>query len=127
MNPENPVIRICVFGSRCEFEGRVEEARIAYQQAWKIAGDDYEKCIAAHYMARYQENPEDSLKWNLLALNHADKVQADEITSFYPSLYLNLGRSFEILGDPIHSKKYYDLASSLGAHHQPGPNNRWPE
>jgi tetratricopeptide (TPR) repeat protein len=125
LNPENPVVKLCAYGSRSEFEGQIEEARVAYQRAWEIAGDDYEKCIAAHYMARYQENPLDSLKWNLLALNYADQVEGEEIKSFYPSLYLNLGRCYEVQGDLIESKMYYEMASSLGVDHQPGPNNRW--
>jgi hypothetical protein len=46
---ENPVIRLCVAGTRAEFEGNITEAHRLYLPAWDTAGDDYEACIAAHY------------------------------------------------------------------------------
>lgn len=125
MNLDNPVIQLCAAGSRAEFEGRIVDARDLFQKAWESAIDDYDRCIAAHYRARYQENPEETLRWNIVALRYAEQVEDEEIKGFYPSLYLNLGHSYELLGDQINAKKYYDLAAELGVLHQPGKNNRW--
>lgn len=118
MDMTNPVIALCVEGSRAEFEGRQEDARNTYWKAWQAAKDDYDACIAAHYVARFQQKPEDIFHWNLAALTHADKVQDDRVKHFYPSLYLNMGRSYELLGKSAEAKRYYDLAAELGARHQ---------
>lgn len=119
MDTNNPVIQLCMQGTRAEFEHRLEDARKLYQQAWNLHTDDYEACIAAHYVARFQATPEESLRWNQIALKHADMVSDDRAKEFYPSLYLNLGRSHEILGNHVEMQKYYDLAAQLGVTHQP--------
>jgi hypothetical protein len=118
MDTSNPVIRLCLQGSRAEFERRLEDARLLYQQAWEARTDDYEACIAAHYVARFQESPEETLRWNQVALEHADEVKDERVKEFYPSLYLCLGRSHEVLGDQLKAQKYYLLAAELGTVHQ---------
>jgi len=115
---DNPVVRLCLAGSQAEFEHRLDDAQRLYQRAWTIATDDYEACIAAHYMARHQASPEETLRWNQIALDRAEAAGADRVGEFYPSLYLNLGHSYEILGHPIEAQHYYDRAAELGVVHQ---------
>lgn len=117
MDPTNPTIKLCLAGARAEFEGRKAEAQAFYQQAWEIAQDDYEACIAAHYVARFQPTPPETLQWNLEALTRAQAVKDERIQSFYPSLYVNLGHSYEVLGNIAEAKRYYDLAATLGIVH----------
>ena len=119
MPPTNPVIQLCVAGSRAEFEGRPEDARALYWQAWQAAADDYEACIAAHYVARFQDSPEETLRWNQMALARAEAVDDERVQSFLPSLYVNLGRSYELLGSPTEAARYYQLAADLGLTHLP--------
>ena len=119
MDLNSPVIQLCVEGTRAEFEHRVEDARILYEQAWEASKDDYDACIAAHYVARFQDSVDDSLSWNHLALKHANAVNDERVKDFYPSLYLNLGRSYELVGNQNEAQKYYDLAAELGVVHQP--------
>ncbi|MBI3189769.1 MAG: hypothetical protein HYZ33_03880, partial [Ignavibacteriales bacterium] len=95
MDLDNPVIQLCMDGARAEFEHRIEAARSLYQQAWEAHSDDYEACIAAHYVARFQETPAETLRWNQIALDHANAVHDERVKDFYPSLYLNLGCSYE--------------------------------
>ena len=118
MDIGNPVIQLCLEGTRAEFEHKNEEARAFYQQAWEIHTDDYEACIAAHYLARFQKTAEDTLQWNLTAVEHAIAVNDESVESFLPSLYLNLGHSYEMLGNNAESQKYYQLAAALGVIHQ---------
>jgi hypothetical protein len=118
MDLTNPVIILCMKGSRAEFEGRREDARNLYWQAWELAKDDYGACIAAHYVARFQQDPKEIFHWNQAALTHADKVQDDSAKEFYPSLYLNMGRSNELLGNHTEAKRFYDLAARLGYEHR---------
>ena len=119
MDLNNLVIKLCTEGTLAEFEHRVEDARILYKQAWEARKDDYDACIAAHYLARFQDSAEDSLQWNHLALKRANAVNDERIKDFYPSLYLNLGRSYELMGNQSEAQKYYDLAAQLGVVHQP--------
>ena len=115
----NPVVKLCMEGARLEFEGRKEDARRLYWQAWESAQDDYEACIAAHYVAHVQEKADEILRWNQEALTRAERVGDDRVNVFYPSLYLNMGHAYELLGSQDEAKKYYDLAARLGAQHQP--------
>jgi tetratricopeptide (TPR) repeat protein len=118
MDHNNPVIRLCVKGTRAEFEGKKDDARELYRRAWETSVDDYEACIAAHYMARCHESPEEILSWNQQALERADAVNNASVKDFYPSLYLNLGRSYELLGNRTEAQRYFNLAAELGLPHQ---------
>jgi tetratricopeptide (TPR) repeat protein len=118
MNLDNPIIKLCIAGTQAEFDGNMEAACQLYWQAWKAARDDYEACIAAHYVARCQESPTESLHWNQVALEKANVVNDDSVRDFYPSLYLNIGRSYELLGDQNKAEKYYSQAADLGVAHQ---------
>ncbi len=118
MDQNNPVIKLCIAGTQAEFDSDMEAACELYQQAWEAATNDYEACIAAHYMARCQELPEEIFRWNREALERANAADDDSIKEFYPSLYLNMGRSYEQLGDQDEAKKYFNLAAELGVPHQ---------
>jgi tetratricopeptide (TPR) repeat protein len=117
LDPNNPVIKLCIEGSRAEFEGKPDAARALYQQAWEASTDDYEACIAAHYMARHQEDPQDRFYWNKEALERAGAVTDSRVDFFYPSLYLNMGKSYELLGNQPEAQRYYALAARLGFTH----------
>jgi hypothetical protein len=118
MDTKNPVIQFCMQGNQAEFEGRIDEARTLFWQAWEAARDDYEACIAAHYVARHQKSPQEALRWNLEALTRAEAVGDERVQSFYPSLYVNLGHSYEMCGDQAEARRYYEMAADLGLFHQ---------
>lgn len=115
---DNPVIRLCLAGSQAEFEHRLDDAQRLYQQAWELATDDYEACIAAHYVARHQANPQETLRWNQIALDRAAAAGTDRVGEFFPSLYVNLGHSHEVLGHQAEAQHYYARAAELGLVHQ---------
>lgn len=113
MDPDNPVVRLCVKGMECEFAGDFDGAAQAFQTAWNQSTDDFERCIAAHYMARHQKTPAGGLEWNERSLHHATAVDDGRVRDFYPSLYLNLGKSHEDLGHREDARHFYDLASKI--------------
>jgi hypothetical protein len=119
MDINNPVVQLCTKGTRAEFEHRLNDARLLYKQAWEARKDDYDACIAAHYVARFQETPEETLYWNQVSLKHADAIKNERVKDFYPSLYVNLGHSYEALGDQVNALRYYQLAADMGVAHQP--------
>jgi len=118
MDPTNPVIKLCIEGTQAEFQGQSDRAYRLYQEAWNAAEDDYEACIAAHYMARHQADPHENLRWNQIALDKARAVSDEQVVDFYPSLYLNMGQSFELLGMMSKANQFYDLATEMGLPHQ---------
>ena len=117
MDLNNPVIALCIAGTQAEFNHNPDEARSLYQQAWEAVQDDYEACIAAHYVARFQDDPQKKFYWNRVALERAQSVGDERVQEFYPSLYLNMGQSYELLGNQDEAQRYYEMAAALGAVH----------
>jgi tetratricopeptide (TPR) repeat protein len=115
MDPNNPVVKLCAQGIEVEMKGRRDEARSLYLQAWELRQDDVDACIAAHYLARHQDSLAETLRWNELALTHGMRATAESIRSFFPSLYLTLGKSYEDIGDTARAREHYERGErSLG-------------
>jgi len=96
IDPKNPVVLLCAAGM--ERDGEPDEARRLFQQAWDARRNDYDAAIAAHYLARHQLSPHETLRWNSLAVAHAERVADGRTTELFPSLYLNLASSLTALG-----------------------------
>ena len=96
--------------------GRSDEAGILFVQAWGQRKDDYDACLAAHYVARHQRIPEQILHGNQESLDRADAVNDERVHGFYPSLHLNIGKAHEDLGNRERAKRYYELAATKMSH-----------
>jgi hypothetical protein len=94
----NRVVALCAAGMAVE--GTPAEARRRFEQAWAARGDDYDACVAAHFLARHQPTAEETLHWSLLAVRHAEAVPGGRAAGFLASLYLNLGDAHAALGQP---------------------------
>ncbi len=114
----NHVIALCIQGSQAEYEKCFDLARLLYQQAWQASTDDFEACVAAHYMARVQTDFKENLRWNQVSLQLAQTADPKRIQNFLPSIYVNLGFSHEQLGNLHEARQFYDLAASLGLIHE---------
>ncbi|MEU0844247.1 hypothetical protein ABZ370_32880 [Streptomyces sp. NPDC005962] len=112
MDPDNPVVRLCVQGMAAEAEGRADDARARFRQAWDAATDDYEHCVAAHYLARHQPTPEETLRWNQECLDRADAVGDDRVRGFYASLHVNMGSAYRALGDSDAAHRHFVRAAA---------------
>jgi rifampin ADP-ribosylating transferase len=110
-NPSNNVVKLSLQGMSMEEQGKSEEAIKLFLQGWSEATDDLEKFIAAYYVARHQKNISDRLKWFETALQFALKINDDSVKSAFPSLYSNIAKCYEELGDPDKAKKNGELAS----------------
>jgi hypothetical protein len=111
IDPQNRVVQYCVEGMGKEQEGRHDEALRLFMLAWDQSKDAFERTIAAHYVARHQTTPERALDWNQESLTNADAVGDDRVQGFYPSLYLNMGKSHEDLGNLKDARRFYALAA----------------
>jgi hypothetical protein len=104
-----------------EIAGDSVKARDLFDRAWGAASDDWERCVAAHYVARHQATPEMTLHWNEECLRYADAVGDDRVAGFYPSLFLNIGHSRETLGEiDLAAAAYVEAEARLGTL-PPGP------
>jgi hypothetical protein len=121
VDPDNPVVKLCAQGMDAEFAGRPVEARDLFVRAWESRTDDYEASIAAHFVARHQATPEETLRWNQEALARAEAVDDERVRGFYPSLYLNLGHSHEQLGEMDEARRFYALAAAAATSLPEGP------
>lgn len=113
MDTNHPVVKLCVQGMECESKGDFAGAAQSFRQAWNQATTDFDRCIAAHYLARHQDDPLDELAWNQVALRHARNVADDQVREFYPSLYLNLGKAHENVGNRDQAKQFYGSAADV--------------
>ncbi|MFJ9077398.1 hypothetical protein ACIRO3_19480 [Streptomyces sp. NPDC102278] len=125
MNPENTVVRLCTRGMTAEGEGRDADAEALFRQAWDAATDDYEACVAAHYLARRQPTPEDTLYWNRVCLARADRVGDERVRAFYPSLHGAIARAHLELGRPDEARPHFEAAAARLADLPPGAYADW--
>jgi tetratricopeptide (TPR) repeat protein len=112
-NPANPIVKLCIQGMSMEENGKPEEASNIFLQAWNEATNDFEKYLAAHFVARHQNKVHDKLKWLETALQFALKINDDSVSSAFPALYSNIAKCYEDLGDTDNAKKNYELANSF--------------
>jgi tetratricopeptide (TPR) repeat protein len=110
MTPENPVVKLCAQGMECESNGNFEEASGLFVSAWAQSTDDFERCIAAHYVARHQKSPDEALIWNQRSLDYARALGDERVSGFLPSLYLNMGKAYEDLGRREDAFRFYAMS-----------------
>ncbi len=110
-DPNNVVIKLCMSGMSLEDSGNTEDAIMMFHKAWNEATNDYERFIAAYHLARQQKSITDKLKWMETSLQYALNINDVNVKSAYPTLYLNIGKCHEELGDSDNAKKYYELSN----------------
>lgn len=111
-SPFNNVVKLCLQGMEMEEKGKPEEAGKLFLQSWNEATNDFEKFLAAHYVARHQKTVSDKLNWLETALQYALKVNDNSVKSAFPSLYLNIAKCYEDLNNAYKAKESFDLANS---------------
>ena len=96
IDSDSQVARLCAAGMNVD--GDPAAANALFMQAWESRRDDYEASIAAHFVARHQQTPEETVHWNQLAIDHAKGVTDGRALPLLASLYLNLGESLRVVG-----------------------------
>src|SRR6185436_19367478 len=112
-NPINNSVKLCLQAMELEGKDKPEEASRLFLQAWNEATNDFEKFIAAYYVAGHQKNVTDKLNWLETALHLALKINNDSVKAAFGSLYERIAKCYEELSDPDNAKKNYDLANSF--------------
>ena len=112
-SPFNNVVKLCLQGMDMEDKGKPEEASKLFLQGWNEATNDFEKFLAAHYVARHQKTVSDKLNWLETTLQFALRVSNDAVNSALPSLYWNISKCYEDLSNHDKAKENSDLAISF--------------
>lgn len=106
----NPVVQLCIEGMDLEGRNDAEGASALFHRAWDLARTPEEKYVAAHYLARQQPNTESKLVWDRIALEQALLSDKADSHAVLPSLYLNIGKCHEDLGQRQPAGENYQLA-----------------
>lgn len=109
-NPNNNVVKLCIQGMGLEGKGKPEDARKVFLQAWSEATNDFEKYLAAYYLARHQDSVPDQLTWLETALQLALILDSVAASSALPGLYAKIAKCYENLGDADNAKRNSELA-----------------
>lgn len=96
-----------------EEKGKTEEAEKLFLRGWNEATYDFEKFISAHYVARCQKSVSDKLTWLEKALRFALIINDDSVKSALPSLYSNIAKCHDTLGDAEKANRNYEFSRSL--------------
>lgn len=121
-SPFNPVIKLCLQGMHMEEQSKPEEALNFFMQAWDKAGNDFEKYLAAYYVARQQKTVSDKLQWLNTALQFATNINDDAVTSALPALYSSIAKCYEEENNMAKAKENEELSLS----HQNNPTDKGP-
>jgi len=111
-SPKNNVVKLCLQGMNLEENGKAEEAKNIFLRAWDEAASGFEKFIAAHFVARHQNNISDQLTWLQTQLNLALQVNDDAVKPAFALLYAKIGECYKELRDTENAEKYFTLANS---------------
>lgn len=111
-DPNNHIVQLCLQGMNFEEKNQPEEAMRLFLQAWSEAANDFEKYIAAYYVARNQQSVSAKLRWAEITLRHALKINSLTVNGVLPSLYLNIAKYYEELDDADNAKRNFELAQS---------------
>ena len=111
-SPKNNVVKLCLQGMNLEENGKAEEAKNIFLRAWDEAASGFEKFIAAHFVARHQNNISDQLTWLQTQLNLALQVNDDAVKPAFALLYSKIGECYKELRDTENAEKYFTLANS---------------
>lgn len=121
-SPFNTIVKLCLQGMEMEEQGKPEEASKLFLQSWDDASNDFEKFLAAHYVARHQKTVSNKLNWLETMLEYALKINDNTVKSAFPTLYSNIAKCYEDLNNPDKAKENSDLAFS----YQYNPSDKGP-
>ena len=96
-----------------EDKGEPEVASKIFLQAWDESTNDFEKFIAAYYLARRQPTISDKVKWLETSLGFAIKLNDESVRVAFPALYSAVADCYDELNDAANAQKHRVLADSF--------------
>jgi hypothetical protein len=96
-----------------------QELEAMWAEVERGGGDDFHRCVIAHFLADLQEDDRDELMWDERALTAVDGVSDEraqefheslQVRGFMPSLYLSLADDHRRLGDANRAHEFLGKA-----------------
>jgi hypothetical protein len=96
-----------------------QELAAMWTEVEQGGGDDFHRCVIAHFMADLQDDERDELMWDERALAAIDGVSDEraqefheslQVRGFMPSLYLSLADDHRRLGDASRAHEFLGKA-----------------
>jgi len=111
-SPAHPIVQRCLQGMELEEQGKPEEAGHRFLLAWNEATNDFEKFLAAFFVARHQIAADAALQWLETVLQLALKINNPAVQSALAPLYKKIAGCYAALNKPEQAEKYAALAQS---------------
>ncbi|WP_410675505.1 hypothetical protein [Amycolatopsis sp. cmx-4-68] len=98
-----------------------EELELMWAEVEQGGGDDFHRCVIAHFLADLQDSQRDELMWDERALAAVHGVsderaqqfdQSLQVRGFMPSLYLSLADDHRRLGDATRAHEFLEKAQA---------------
>jgi hypothetical protein len=92
-----------------------QELEALWAEVERGGGDDFHRCVIAHFLADLQDDGRDELVWDERALAAVDGVSDEraqefhrslQVRGFMPSLYLSLADDHRRLGDADRAREF---------------------
>lgn len=112
-DPNSRIIQLCLQGMALEALEKPGEADALYRQAWDGADSDFERFIAAYFVARVRTNPDEQVQWLEQSLKLAEKSGDLGARSALPALYGALAQSYENAGDSARAESCRAASESI--------------
>ncbi|GLY47781.1 hypothetical protein [Lentzea sp. NBRC 102530] len=99
-----------------------EELESMWAEVEHGGGDDFHRCVIAHFLADLQDDQRDELAWDERALAAVRGVsderaqrfdQSLQVRGFMPSLYLSLADDHRRLGDAARAREFLEKARAV--------------
>jgi hypothetical protein len=98
-----------------------QELEALWAEVERAGGDDFHRCVIAHFLADLQEDDRDELMWDERALAAVDGVTDERaqqlhaslrVRGFMPSLYLSVADDHRRLGDASRAQEFLAKAEA---------------
>jgi len=110
-SPANPVVKLCMIAMKSEAEGQIESAQKTAQEAIHVATNDFERFVAKYQYSKLMPTVDEKLRYLEEALEHALKVDDENVWRAYPTLYEKLAELYQQKGDLDNYEKFQESAN----------------
>lgn len=121
-DPNNPTVKRCLQAMAVESTDASQARRIALE-AFREATDDFEKFLAAYYIARFEDGQVDRIHWLETSLGCATRSDDLSARTALGAVHEKLAEAYEDHGGRVEAAKHRALAQAV-AHsmeRDPGP------
>lgn len=110
-SPANPVVKLCMMAMKSEAEGQIESAQKTVQEAIHVATNDFERFVTKYQYSRLMVSVDEKLRYLEEALEHALRVDDENVWRAYPTLYEKLAELYKQKGDLDNYEKFQERAN----------------